>query len=97
LRRCGHSVVIDLNEVDSLGVSMNKISRAARRARLQYLEDKLGAGYDGIDGILSVPVVGFEREKVSLLGTGEDGHLGVAMVGGCGASRVFHRDMHIAH
>ena len=46
------------------------------RAHLQYLEDKLGAGYDGIGGILGVPIVVFESEKVSLLGTRENGHLG---------------------
>jgi hypothetical protein len=42
-----------------------------------YLEDELGAGYDGIDSIWSVPVVVFESEKVSLplLGTRENGHL----------------------
>jgi hypothetical protein len=42
---------------------------------LQYLEDKLGAGYDGVGGILGVPVVVFESEKVTLLGTRENGHL----------------------
>ena len=40
-----------------------------------YLEDKLGAGYDGIDGFLSGPIVAFESENVSLLGARENGHL----------------------
>ena len=43
---------------------------------LQYIEDKLGTGYDRIDSILSVPIVVFKSEKVSLMGTRENGRLG---------------------
>jgi len=42
-----------------------------------YLEDKLCAGYDGIDGVWSVPIMVFKSEKVSLrlLWARENGHL----------------------
>jgi hypothetical protein len=57
-----------------------------------YLEDELGAGYDGIDGIWGVPVMIFESENVSpLLQTRENRHLMEWVVGGvvgCGLAVI---------